>query len=115
MNETPSVPALEEARPETVFLSIDSAPLPAFPETREVCYARYRKALDTLADQYWPQNLLLVTHQGCVQEALGWGGKLDDYEATYWAHVQLRRTTKGHYNWRWEGDRGVYAYEKLIS
>ena len=88
MTTTPQVPATQDTA-DTVFLSLDLEPLPVCPETRQASRARYRAALDHLADQYWPQTLLLVTHQGCVEEAFKWGGQ----EAEYCAHVHLSRTT----------------------
>lgn len=110
MTATPEVPAVEDATG-TVFLSIDSQALPSYPETRMDCHARYRAALDTLADKYWPHNLLLVTHQACVQEAVAWGGQEGEVEAVYCAHVQLSRTSKSSHNWQWRGDGGVYKYD----
>lgn len=112
MKEAPKVPAKEEAT-DTVFLSLDSEPLPAYPETKAECYARYRKAIDSLADQYWPHNMLLVSHQKCVEEAVGWGGKEGEMEAEYCAHVQLSRTSQESHSWAWKEDCGVYAYDSL--
>lgn len=114
MMSPPSVPVLDDAEG-TVVLSLDSDPLPNFPETREQCFRRYRQAVDSLADKYWPQNLLLVTHQYCVQEAMAWGGKTEDVEATYCAHVQLSRTSKENHKWVWREDKGVYAYDTVIE
>ena len=113
MTSTPAVPATEEAE-NTVFLSLDSEPLPKFPETREECYARYRCAVDSVADHYWPDNVLMVTHQGCVQEAVNWGGKMEDVEATYCSHVELSRTSKEDHIWVWREDCGIFTYDKLI-
>ena len=114
MTETPAVPATEDVE-DTVFLSLDSSPLPPFPEERNACYTRYKQALDMLADQFWPQNLLLVTHQGCVQEAVRWGGRQIDVEAIYCAHVHLSRTSQHNYNWVWREDAGIYTYETIIE
>jgi broad specificity phosphatase PhoE len=113
MQETPQLPALQDAAG-TVFLSQDPKPLPHFPESKEDCYSRYRAALDELADQYWPKTLLLVTHQGCVQEAVGWGGKKDDVEAVYCAHVELSRTGKQSRDWTWRGDKGIFKYDVVF-
>lgn len=113
MSGTPQTPATQDAT-DTTFLSIDAEPLPNFPESRQECHARYRAALDSLADRYWPQQLLLVTHQACVQEAVRWGGKDDDVEADYCAHVQLMRTSKHSHDWQWVEDCGVYRYDPII-
>ena len=113
MRETPSIPALQECS-ETVFLTVDSRPLPNFPESRAECHIRYRQALDTIADQYWPQNLLLVTHQACVQEAVKWGGQDRDIEAVYCAHVQLSRCSKDHHKWTFREDQGIYTYDTIM-
>lgn len=113
MTATPQLPAMQEIM-DTVFLSIDSEPLPPFPETRTTCHARYKAALDKLADQFWPQTLLLVTHQACVQESVGWGGKEGDVEAVYCAHVELSRSSKDGHDWKWKGDGGIYKYDVLL-
>ena len=113
MTGTPQVPALQDAT-ETIFLSQDPTPFPQFPETLSECHARYRAALDSLADLYWPRTILLVTHQACVQEAARWGGKEEDVEAVYCAHVQLGRTSKESHDWKWEGDGGIYVYDVVI-
>lgn len=110
---TPQVPAIQDA-PGTTFLSQDSEPLPSFPETISECHARYRTALDKLADHYFPQTLLLVTHQACVQEAVRWGGKEEDVEAVYCAHVELSRTSKDSHDWKWEADGGIYEYDTVM-
>lgn len=114
MTCTPEVPVIQDVE-DTVFLSLDSEPLPSFPEQIKACYVRYRHALDSLADKYWPQNLLLVTHQNCVQEAVQWGGKELDVEAEYCAHVQLSRTSNHNHNWVWRQDAGVYTYDTVIE
>ena len=114
MKETPKVPALNDAK-ETVFLSVDSEPLPKFPESRGECHARYRQALDTIADSYWPQNLLLLTHQACVQEAVNWGGENRDVEAVYCAHVQLSRCSKDSHKWTFREEHGIYTYDTILG
>lgn len=114
MTDTPAVPALQDAT-DTTILSLDSEPLPDYPEKRSDCSVRYRRALDTLADKYWPRTLLLVTHQICVQEAVCWGGKQGEFEAEYCAHVQLSRNSRDTHNWTWQGDTGIYAYDTLLG
>ena len=114
MRESPKVPALHDAQ-ETMFLSVDPDPLPKFPESREQCHTRYRQALDTIADRYWPQNLLLLTHQACVQEAVKWGGQDRDVEAVYCAHVQLSRKSKDSHSWTFREDQGIFTYETVLG
>lgn len=114
MKDTPQVPALDDAK-ETIFLSVDSEPLPKFPESRAECRARYRRALDNLADRHWPQNLLLVTHQACVEKAVTWGGEDREVEAVYCAHVQLSRRSKDTHNWTFREEKGIYNYENIID
>ncbi len=112
MREKPNIPALQDAK-DTTFLSVDPEPLPTFPESRAECHARYRRALDTIADRLWPHNLLLVTHQACVQEAVKWGGENRDVEAVYCAHVQLSRRNKESHNWTFREEQGVFTYETV--
>lgn len=113
MSAIPQVPATKDAK-DTVFLSLDTEPLPEFPETRTECITRYKRALDSLADKYWPQTLLLVTHQLCVQEAANWGGKEMDVEAVYCAHVELSRDKLQQYNWTWKEDCGIFTYDSVL-
>ena len=110
MEESPSVPHKEDAK-ELNILSFDSSPLPKFPETLTECKQRYLSALNTLADEHWPKNLLLVSHEVCVREAVGWGGCKDDVEATYCGQVELSRSDESSHDWKLEGYQGVFKYD----
>ena len=113
MNGPPAVPALEDA-PDINVLSLGNEDFPDFPETKSHCLVRYRDAINVIADLYWPQSVLVVTHQTCVEEAVKWGGREDEVEASYAAHVQLSRRSRDHHNWKWREDKGVYVYDTLI-
>lgn len=87
---------------------------PSFPEKKADCVIRYRDAVDAIADKYWPLNVLVVTHQTCVEEAAKWGGRKEDVEACYAAHVELSRTSRDGHDWKWCDDKGVYTYDAIF-
>lgn len=113
MEGPPDVPAMEDAGGINI-LSLGNEAFPEFPETKSKCFARYRHAVDSIADKYWPQSVLMVTHQTCVEQAVKWGGKEDEVEATYCAHVELSRRSKDSHDWTWREDKGVYIYDSVM-
>lgn len=110
MTDSPLVPCKEDIV-DLKILTFDSSPLPKFPETIKECKERYLLALNTLADEHWPKTLLLVTHEVCVREAVGWGGSSDEVEATYCGQVELARTNRGVHDWKLKSYDGVYTYD----
>ncbi len=64
-----------------------------------------------LAAHHWPNNLLLVTHEYGVMQAMFLGGCRDDVEATYCGHVELSRASRTDYQWTIEQYCGVYKYD----
>ena len=68
-----------------------------------------------LADQHWPDNLLLVTHEYGVMQAMALGGCRDQVEATYCGHVELSRTDGREHSWKIEGYVGVYKYDNIFD
>ena len=114
IEEAPLVPCKEDAK-DLNILSFDSSPQPKFPETPTECKQRYLCAMNTLADKHWPKNMLLVSHEVCVREAVGWGGCKDDVEAIYCGQVELSRTDKDSNEWKLESYQGVFKYDVLSS
>lgn len=98
---------------ELSILSFDPTPLPNYPEKLSDANKRYLAALNTLSDKHWPKTILLVTHETCVRQAMGWGGSRDDFEATYCGLVELSREQQGGYSWKLEGYDRVYKYDVL--
>ena len=73
---------------------------------------RYQKAIIDLADEHWPSDIVLVTHQYGVEQALVVGGKQDDhlYEVTYCGNVELIRDEKGG-PWSIDSTDKIYKYD----
>ena len=74
-------------------------------------FCRYSAVFKKLADQHWPDNLLLVTHEYGVIEAMAFGGCRDDVEAAYCGYVELSRTDSSEHSWTIEGYSDVYKYD----
>ena len=112
---SPAVPAMDDLK-DLQILSFDHTPLPNFPENNASVNARYRDAVNELADRHWPDSVLMVTHEICVREAYGWSAdSKEEVEATYCGHVELARKEKGSRNWRICSYQGVYKYDNIIE
>ena len=74
---------------------------------------RYIEEFKRLADHHWPDNLIMVTHECAVMQAMVLGGCMDDVEATYCGHVELSRTSRENHQWKLEQYCGVYKYDQL--
>lgn len=109
----PAVPAMDDITHLNV-LTFDPTPLPAYPETSDLVNKRYRTVVNELSDRHWPTNVLFVSHEICVREALKWGGCEDDVEATYCGHVELERREKDSYDWSLCSYEGVFKFEPVI-
>ena len=74
---------------------------------------RYEKEFKRLANLHWPDNLLLMTHEYGVMQAMAVGGCEDDVEAEYCGSVQLSRNDLTQNQWTLDQYYGVYRYDKL--
>ena len=74
---------------------------------------RYLAVFQRLADQHWPESLLLVTHEYGVRQAMVLGGCRDDVEASYCGHVELSRTEREQ-TWKIEDYVDVYKYDNFF-
>lgn len=52
-----------------ITLNFMGDPSPTFPETLVEAKERYRQAIQMVADKYWPDNVLIITHAICVRSA----------------------------------------------
>ena len=77
-------------------------------------HCRYDAEFKRLADLHWPHNLLLVTHEYGVKQAMAMGGCGEEVEATYCGSVQLSRTELSHQLWTIEQYHGVFKYDTLF-
>ena len=110
----PEVPAMMDVQ-DLSILSFDSSPLPEYPEKVSDVHKRYFETFKQLANKYWPDNILLVTHEICVRDSVQWGGCNDEVEATYCGQVELVRTEQQcHDKWALVEYHGVYKYETMI-
>ena len=60
---------------------------------------RFSPAYTRLANAFWPQNLVIVTHGYGVQEAVVKGGGQRNTFADYCGFVELTRTTRDSDKW----------------
>ncbi|KAJ0246581.1 Phosphoglycerate mutase family protein [Hirschfeldia incana] len=66
--------------------------MPEWEETKEDCRERYVKVVNTLADKYPTENLLLITHGGGLETTFSAFYKdTTVHEVDYCAYVELRR------------------------
>ena len=77
---------------------------------------RYRVAIKNIADEYYPDNLVLVTHQYGVEQALTVGLGLKHplmYEVVYCGSVELVREGRDG-PWRVVSKDRIYQYDNVI-
>ena len=76
---------------------------------------RCRIAIQELADRHWPDNLVLVTHQYGVNQALVVGGRKDTYmyEVAYCGNVELCRENRTG-KWRIGTTNKIYKYDYVF-
>lgn len=79
--------------------------------------SRFIPAYCSLADEYWPHNVVIVTHGYGVLQALAAGklGKVHRRGAGAWVdycgHVELSRTEKDSHEWTMEDHEEIVIYE----
>jgi hypothetical protein len=69
--------------------------------------------IQELADKYYPENILLLTHQYGVEQALCLGLDPDhllSYEVVYCGCVELIRSNKDS-SWKIHNKYGIYQYD----
>ena len=75
-------------------------------------FYRFIPAFEDLADQYWPHNLVIVTHGYGVMKAISLGmGEIHRRPGVYidyCGHVELTRTRKERSSWMIKHLGGVY-------
>ena len=76
---------------------------------------RFRTGVQDIADEFYPDNLVLVTHQYGVERALllGLEDSKSSFEAAYCGNVELVREGRDG-KWKLASKSGVYEYDQLI-
>lgn len=77
---------------------------------------RYRVAIKSIADEHYPDNLILVTHQYGVEQALTVGFGLEHslmYEVVYCGSVELVREERDG-PWRVVSKDRIYQYANVM-
>ena len=77
-------------------------------------FSRYNQTLRTLADKHWPHNLLVVTHEYGVIEAMALGRAKGEYEASYCGYVELCRSEEEREVWAVDHYVDVFQYESFF-
>ena len=72
--------------------------------------------MSAIANEYYPDNLLLVTHQYGVEQAMGvaLGKKFIEYEVAYCGNVELTRRSKDD-PWGLVSHQELYKYDTVIN
>ena len=63
------------------------------------CFFRFSPAYSRLADKFWPQNIVIVTHGYGVDEAVKKGGGPRATFVGYCGYVELTRTDHNRDKW----------------
>ena len=82
---------------------------------------RYSKVIPEIADQYWPENLVLVTHQHGVEQAIALAlglhttgdFEVGDFEVMYCGNVEMSRNGKEK-PWKLVSTNKIFEYDKLF-
>lgn len=71
---------------------------------------RYVPTFNDLADQYWPRNIIVVTHGYGVIEAVNLAPKANQRRVCvyYCGHVELSRETRENHAWTMESHKDVF-------
>ncbi|XP_019855017.1 PREDICTED: uncharacterized protein LOC100637194 isoform X1 [Amphimedon queenslandica] len=116
MIKTPSVPSESNISNYDInVIEFDTKPLPKYPETIDESIARYKAAIQEIADEYYPNNVVLVTHQYGVETSmlLDTGGNNAVYEASYCGNVELIREGRDG-EWKYASKDRVYKYDNVF-
>lgn len=75
-----------------------------------ICAYRYVPTFNELADQYWPHNIIVVTHGYGVIEAVNLAPQANQRRVCvyYCGHVELSRETKENHAWMMESHKDVF-------
>ena len=129
ISSTPLVPVDNVTDYNINVIEYDKDPLPSYPEALDqsisryynhsiaaaFIYYRYKVAVQKIADEYYPDNIVLVTHQYGVETAilLGMRESKSEYEASYCGNVELVREGRDG-QWNAVSKYGVYEYDSLF-
>lgn len=62
-------------------------------------FFRFSPAYSRLADEFWPHNIVIVTHGYGVDEAIKKGGGSNTFYVDYCNYVELTRSEKNRDHW----------------